>query len=403
MYSGSKGVPNIERDRSYLHSSLDTNPKQDKRKTYQGREELAHGYLNASVGQDDHALNTLTEAYGNSPPSKKRYDEVMDEEDRFLYGDGASEMRVKRRYSPDRERRNDSRDRMTSSNRKRSPGPYPRMSASNRLSPERPKKPILKTSTKSISPEPKAKESEQDPSNITPGGFDSKALKNVLKAIGFDFELSKQSLEKAAQDHPLAGILKAQEAASKKQKKAKPEKEPPKEAPPVSTPVAQVNTPTQPPTMPGYQPANPGLPMPVYGTEYQLQAGQFQGTQYVAPQVLPAQTGGGVYIYQPQVSGPPQLVYQQHPITSDALSMYSNVQPTTTSTNLKVITPLKTEAKCDKTAEEERRARKQRLKYLEIELDKLKRQQLQLVKKKQRQAGIGDQELLRQNSLLQAS
>ena len=223
---------------------------------------------------------------------------------------------------------------------------------------------------------------------VTPGGFDTNALKNVLKAIGFDFELSAQSLQKAAIG-----------------------KDASKTAPPPPKPE-----PTKPKTEP--QPVAPStVPLPqqqseaVYAHPFQqaLQAGQ-----YLQPNLLQNQDPAFLFNqaaalqYQPNMAIPgtvaPQLIYQP----------LSYVQPGTVPVtvpdrpNLKVIPTVsmdektkKATIKSAKTLAEEKKARKKRLDYLEVELKSLKKKQAELTRKKKKQLNSTDQEQMRENSMLQ--
>jgi len=375
MYSGN--ASDEDRNRGYLLPSLNVSSSLSKKQRpsirYSDQEVVGRAFISPSVTGDEHALSAFTQAYKNSSPPPKRYSvsEPMDDEERFLYGDAPPAQHVSVK------------------------------------SESRPQHAPHENRTISSTENNEANQDQTKASQVTPGGFDTKALKNVLKAIGFDFELSAQSLEKAAK-----GVSKPinKEPAHCPSVKDADHHVSPQVIPPPKPSSNQQTAPLPPlqqlPNLGAYQPGQP-VALPFYGSGYQI-AGppQVQATpQYIARPVLPGQqASGGVYIYQPRPSGPPQLVYQQPPAAFQAPTHNEKVP---VRPNLKVVQTASQEIAKPTTSaqsetsnsESEKRARQKRLNYLEQELSKLKKQQADLVKKKQKQMG-GEKEL-QKNSLLQ--
>ena len=232
---------------------------------------------------------------------------------------------------------------------------------------------------------------------VTPGGFDTNALKNVLKAIGFDFELSAQSLQKAAtaKDSNKADALPSQTSKALK----KPEE-------PIIQPQPSVS-------------ATPADLMNPNAFQHSVQAGQYIPQNILAGQDpsfffnqaaalqyanmgIPASVAQQM-LYQPGVAQNTIVPIMQPSGTSLPLTVPDRP-------NLKVVPTISVEdkekkamIKSAKALEEEKRIRKKRLDYLEIELKNLKKKQAELIRKKKKQMNSTDREEMRENTMLQVN
>uniref|UniRef100_H2YZQ6 Uncharacterized protein n=1 Tax=Ciona savignyi TaxID=51511 RepID=H2YZQ6_CIOSA len=136
-------------------------------------------------------------------------------------------------------------------------------------------------------------------------------------------------------------------------------------------------------------------PTQVYQQAYQ-QAVQYQAAGFAAPQVQ----GQPVYLYQT-----PAGLVQLPQMAVSSLNQPVKAEPSRS--NLKVIPTTAADknekpekVKSSKELESEKKFRKQRLNYLEEELNKLRKQQTDLIQRKRKQKG--DHELMNQNTILQA-
>ena len=247
-----------------------------------------------------------------------------------------------------------------------------------------------------ISPREETRSPSNEKQAVTPGGFDTNALKNVLKAIGFDFELSAQSLQKSA----ITDTIK-KNATSERKSLSNVSNHDAKKIQSVveasSTPATpQVSEQTQAvfqnPFQQGAQAlisAASYIPSGVDSNFVYNQGGLQIPTNFAAPQI----------IYQPGLAQSAVM-----PIVQSSTAVV-NERP-----NLKVIptvsiTPLEAKeaasVKPTKTLEQEKRERKKRLDYLEVELKNLKKKQTELSRKKKKQFDTMDQKQMRENSAMQ--
>ena len=228
---------------------------------------------------------------------------------------------------------------------------------------------------------------------LTPGGFDTNALKNVLKAIGFDFELSAQSLQKAA-----AGKAPAKDAIVKPKESdaddlaLKPSKPPVSDSPAPSNPLQQALQTGQ------YVPQNIASGGPDSAFIFNQAAMQYSSTMgipvTVAQQMLFQQNAGTIVPLVQQAQPQPEL-----PLTVPD-------RP-----NLKVVPTVSLEDKekkaminSAKKLEKEKKARKKRLDYLEIELKNLKKKQAEITQhRKKSELNKSDKRQIYENSLMQVS
>ncbi|XP_076801962.1 uncharacterized protein LOC143446274 isoform X2 [Clavelina lepadiformis] len=399
IYSRTGDRSDEDRNVGYLHQSLDRIPKRkdeiQNRALYAEKESRA--YISPALLKDGHALSVLNEAYGATTPPQKLFfpNNAQDEEEQYLYGDSSiGSTQLSKQEENLYRQRYQSPPRHDSHHRKSPPGHFER---------------ARERHNSSLPREISGKDDKG--SSVTPGGFDSNALKNVLKAIGFDFELSAQSFQKAAtgnieskESKPVAAVTQDAYHDNRVVHEKSHSRTPPPD------PVYQ-----QP--VPVHQPAQPA---------YQIQS--LQTAQLINPQVIPPSqtTPGGIYVYQPQaLPDGNQLTFQPQVAVSQAVAGFpgqvatdfmshvqmnrpnlkviqtdveqsnENTSPQGSRRNLVPITAAK-------SLENERRARKKRLDYLEVELEKLKKQQSDLLRKKKRQFNQGDKELMKQNTLLQA-
>nr|XP_039248101.1 uncharacterized protein LOC120325978 isoform X1 [Styela clava] len=353
-----KAEDNSEEENSnnagYLHPVLNRGPKEEKRSyPLVASQPTATVVTNSSTNIA--SLAALSQAYGNSPPKQSYTQQDIDDEDRFLYGEslGYTAEEVKAI------------------------------------------KPPVPTAVQEKKPEPVQVPNEPKiPTKMTPGGFDSNALKNVLKAIGFNFEMSAQQSQTAQSTHV-------------------PDLTTPTPDPQPIKPVQhRIEKPQQIQTIQGGQVARPRLaPQPVQTAQqyYQPydpynQAASIPYAPAVAPTIQPSintslgypihvqgplNPDGSVLVYQPvsSVAQSPQALYQPH----------QQIVPPQTSGRV-VLPPHRPDTPAKKTDD----ARQERLKYLKLELEKLKKQQNELLRKKRREKDGHKDPLIKKNNLLQA-
>ena len=237
---------------------------------------------------------------------------------------------------------------------------------------------------------------------VTPGGFDTNALKNVLKAIGFDFELSAQSVQNAVSSKDSAKTTAKPPEEKKSYKKADTAKN--------INPSASSATPGE----VVFQNPFPHQAMGVSPAQYipqNLISGQDPNflynqaaLQYSASMGVPA-TLSQQMLYQTGLPQNTVLPFMQAPIPVNVPD-----RP-----NLKVIntevkpddsqqdTTKVSKAKSLKALAAEKKVRKKRLDYLEVELKNLKKKQAELVRKKKKQMNATDREQIRENTMLQVN
>lgn len=242
--------------------------------------------------------------------------------------------------------------------------------------------------------EDKSPPEQEDKSAVTPGGFDTNALKNVLKAIGFDFELSAQSFQKSAntsKKSPLSDQKPSLNIADFKMEKTQsPSKPSTTVVPSQDTRLVFQKPPEH--AVPTLVSAASYIPSCVDGNFVYSQGGLPFPSNFPAPQI----------IYQP---GLPQTTV--FPFVQASTTGEYNVHERP---NLKVVPTVSMEPlKKDKTAtiksakslEQEKKARMKRLDNLEFELKNLKKKQAELSRKKKKQLDSMDHKQLKENSLLQ--
>nr|XP_026692025.1 zinc finger protein isoform X1 [Ciona intestinalis]XP_026692026.1 zinc finger protein isoform X1 [Ciona intestinalis]XP_026692027.1 zinc finger protein isoform X1 [Ciona intestinalis] len=339
MYSKSE----VE-ERPYKRSSSERKTNRD------GKSESgSKAYINPAIVTDGQKLSAFTQAYAKTSPQKKQYSQQdIDDEDQFLYGNDV---------------------------------------------PRRQKKPVPYEHKPEPAPDVKKnlQPCEKKP-EVTPGGFDTNALKNVLKAIGFDFEMSAQSLNKSGK---LVEKVKTDRKTVVETKKETRKRETSPEKPPEPEPQKEVRKPAAIPVVATSQPLQQTNPNHMYQQAYN-QAIQYQAGSFTAPQMQ----GQPMLVYQT----PAGLVQVPHVAVP---AMNQTIKPEPPRPNLKVVPMQMMEKKekhenrkSPKELEQEKKARKRRLDYLEEELEKLRKQQSDLIKRKRKQKG--DHELMSQNTLLQA-
>ena len=136
-------------------AKLPERPKSDQVSAYRARIDNLLGMANS------HGSNSPSRHTSSTPTNLPLGSE---DEDRFLYGDNSEETNTQKDVAP---------------------------------------KALVNTSQSTFvheSPEPNEKMKmllNSTEKQVTPGGFDSDALKNVFKAIGYDFDLSPQNVQKA--------------------------------------------------------------------------------------------------------------------------------------------------------------------------------------------------------------
>lgn len=249
--------------------------------------------------------------------------------------------------------------------------------------------------------------SQTTASKVTPGGFDSNALKNVLKAIGFDFEMSAQQ----SKNEEVVESVQVQQKAIPDEPKSSQISAP--QPVPAAVPAIQpsINAPPQP--VQYYQPYNPYT-----SAEYisQQPFAHIHAVNSGFPMSIqnPANPPGNFLIYHSlnTQSSSQQPPVQQIYTPQEPRSNLTIIQPQVPVNAFKeagvtprVVLPSKENASTPSIAKDgrDRQARKERLKYLENELDKLKKQQNELMRKKRREKDGHKDPLIKKNTLLQVS
>lgn len=276
-------------------------------------------------------------------------------------------------------------------------------------------------------PKEEPPQSESKDTTVTPGGFDSNALKNVLKAIGFDFEMSAQQIQ-SSMGKSLAKNVETTPTPKKVVAETKVKPKPPLKSALKPTPKATVKPemPQKIQTIQKIQTLQSGHAVKAKAAENQAQQSQqyfqtydpynpipnpqynpqpIQATQQVQPVVYqnpaPTSLGYPVAIPDPNNPGGTLLVYQ--PINQPAASqqpVYHQPEQSASQTlghGGRIVLPPQRESEAKIAPEPEKDERQERLNYLQDELEKLKKQQNVLMEKKRKDStpSAGDRSQVR--------